>query len=142
MVAEKLGAKHLVNYRKTPDWADEVLKATDGKGVDIVVDVVGAGSIEQTLKATRFGGAVVLVGLLSKDPNIKVNVMQDILYGSKTLEGHLGASNKDMADELAHFIEKHDLHPQIAQVFDFEDADKALEAATNLSAPGKVVVTV
>ncbi|KAK5123865.1 hypothetical protein LTR85_002061 [Meristemomyces frigidus] len=141
-VAQKLGAKHLINYRKTPKWEDEVLKATDGKGVDIVVDVVGAGSIEQTLKATRFGGAVVLVGLLCDDPDQKVNIMQDILYGAKTLEGHLGASNKEMADEFAGFIEKHDLHPEIALVFDFEDADKALEAARTLSAPGKVVVRV
>lgn len=110
--------------------------------MDITVGVVGAGSIEQTLKATRFGGAVVLVGLLSEDPNIKVNIMQDILYGAKTLEGHLGTSNKEMAEEFARFIDKHTLHPQIAQVFDFEDADKALAAAASLCAPDKVVVRV
>ncbi|KAI5358960.1 putative alcohol dehydrogenase-like, NAD(P)-binding domain superfamily [Septoria linicola] len=34
-VAKQLGAKHLINYRKTPDWATEVLTVTGGKGVSI-----------------------------------------------------------------------------------------------------------
>jgi len=84
-VARQLGAKHLVNYRKTPDWSAEVLKATGGVGVDLVLDVVGAGSIEQTIKATRFGGAIVIMGLLDQ-PNLKVNVIPDILFGGKTCE--------------------------------------------------------
>ena len=48
-MTKSLGAKHLINYRKTPDWGVEVMKMTDGRGVDIVVDVVGAGSIEERL---------------------------------------------------------------------------------------------
>ncbi|KAI0931109.1 hypothetical protein AcW2_000065 [Taiwanofungus camphoratus] len=38
-VAAKLGAKHLINYKKTPDWEKEVLKITNGKGVDHIVEV-------------------------------------------------------------------------------------------------------
>lgn len=86
--AKQLGAKHLINYRTTPDWATEVLKVTGGKGVDIVVDVVGAGSIEQTLRATRHGGLVSLVGMLSEDPNLPVNVMPSLLFGAKTSESN------------------------------------------------------
>ena len=83
-VARKLGATHTINYRKIPDWSSEVLKVTDGKGVDLTIDVVGAESIERTLASTRFGGGVVLVGLLSEDPNLKVAILQSILYGGKT----------------------------------------------------------
>lgn len=82
--ARELGATHLINYRKNPDWAAEVLKATDGKGVDIVVDVVGASSIEQTIQATRHGGQVSLVGILSEEPNKRVDIMTSLLYGAKT----------------------------------------------------------
>ena len=141
-VARQLGAKHLINYRKQPDWHENVLAATDGLGVDLVLDVVGAQSIEQTLKATRFGGAVVLLGLLSEDPNVKVSIMQEMLFGAKTMVGQLGAGNRDMAQELAKLLEEKKLRPQIAQVFKWEEADKALDAATTLSAPGKVVVKV
>ena len=83
-VAKKLGATHLINYRKTPEWATEVLRVTEGKGVDIVVEVVGAQTIEQSIKATRYGGLISLVGILSEDPNLPVNVMPSLLFGAKT----------------------------------------------------------
>lgn len=81
-VAEKLGATHLVNYRDTPDWPSKVLEATGGKGVDLAVDVVGAQSIEETLKCTAFGGTVCVVGILSQDPMKPVNVMLPIMYNA------------------------------------------------------------
>ena len=82
--ARQLGATHLINYRKHPEWAVEVLKVTDGKGVDLVLDVVGAESMEQTVKATAFKGSIIVTGMLSKDPNLKVDIMTDVLYGAKT----------------------------------------------------------
>lgn len=106
-MAKKLGANHLVNYRKSTDWATQVLQATDGTGVDLVVDVVGAASIEQSLKATRYGGAVVSVGLLSEDPTQKINIMQDVLFGAKTIQGMLGAGSMEQLSELARFMDKH-----------------------------------
>ncbi|KAK0261752.1 hypothetical protein LTR91_011309 [Friedmanniomyces endolithicus] len=141
-VAKKLGAKHLINYIKTPDWSAEVLKATNGVGVDLVLDVVGAGSIEQTIKATRFGGFITILGLLTDEPTKKVDVVQDLLYGCKTMRGHLGAGNKEMGEELSVFMEKHQLHPPIAELFEFEEAEKALKASKKLAKPGKIVVRV
>ncbi|KAK3624300.1 hypothetical protein LTR56_021121 [Elasticomyces elasticus] len=141
-IAKKLGAKHLINYRKTPDWSAEVLKVTNGVGVDLVLDVVGADSIEQTIKATRFGGAIAILGLLSADPTKKVDIIQDLLFGAKTVRGQLGAGNRDMAVETSAFMQKHQIHPQIAQTFEFDEADKALEATRKLSAPGKIVVKI
>lgn len=68
--------------------------------------------------------------------------MTDVLFGAKTLQGQLGAGSKDHLAELAHFIEKHQLHPQIAQTFEFEEADKSLQALVRLGAPGKIVVRI
>ncbi|KAK3670158.1 hypothetical protein LTR78_009914 [Recurvomyces mirabilis] len=141
-IARKLGATHVVNYRNTPNWSERVLELTGGKGVDLTVDVVGAESIEQTLKSTSFGGVVVVVGLLSQEPNFKVDIMTDILYGSKTMVGQLGAGSRDMAEGLVDFMEKHDLKPEIAKTFKFEEAVEGLQAASKLTAPGKVVIKV
>jgi NADPH:quinone reductase-like Zn-dependent oxidoreductase len=47
-----------------------------------------------------------------------------------------------MMVELSAFAEEHQLHPTIAQVFKFEDADKALDALREFSAVGKIVVEV
>nr|POE65098.1 zinc-type alcohol dehydrogenase-like protein [Quercus suber] len=79
-----MGAKHTINYRSTPDWSSEVLAMTGGLGVDLVVDVVGAESIKQSLRALRHGGHIVVIGNLSKDPSLAVDIMHDILYGAKT----------------------------------------------------------
>jgi NADPH:quinone reductase-like Zn-dependent oxidoreductase len=38
-IAQKLGAKHLINYKNTPEWDEEVLRLTGGRGVDHVIEV-------------------------------------------------------------------------------------------------------
>lgn len=80
-LAKMLGASELVNYKVTPDWANEVLKATGGEGVDLVVEVGGAGTVQQSLKATRFGGTVAVIGILTQ--NQHVDLVPGILYGAK-----------------------------------------------------------
>lgn len=47
-----------------------------------------------------------------------------------------------MSEELVAFMEKHELHPPVAQIFEWEQATEALEALTTLSAPGKIVLKV
>lgn len=58
------------------------------------------------------------------------------------VQGRLGGGSRDMMVELSAFAEEHQLHPTIAQVFKFEDADKALDALREFSGVGKIVVEV
>lgn len=62
--AQAMGADYLINYRKTPDWDKEVMKLTDGRGVDIVVETGGAKTLERSVRSIRFGGFVALIGLI------------------------------------------------------------------------------
>jgi NADPH:quinone reductase-like Zn-dependent oxidoreductase len=80
--AKAMGATDLVNYKTRPEWADEVLKLTDGKGVDLVIEVGGAATIEQSLKATRQGGTIVVIGILTASK--QVDLVPAILFGAKT----------------------------------------------------------
>ena len=64
-IAKKLGAKHLINYKTTPDWEEEVLKITNGRGVDRVLEVGGPGTLLKSLKATRYGGNVAVIGFVA-----------------------------------------------------------------------------
>lgn len=74
----------MINYRKDPDWAAKVLELSEGKGVDLVVDVVGAADLEKTMRCTAFAGTVVNVGLLGgTDPKATVDML-DLLFGAKT----------------------------------------------------------
>ena len=56
----------MINYKTTPEWHEEVLKLTDGIGVDLVIDNGGASSLVKSLKCTRRGGIVSQVGYLGK----------------------------------------------------------------------------
>lgn len=61
-LAAKLGAQYRINYKSTPDWSKEVLKLTNGRGIDLIIDNVGAATFSQSLKAAVRGGRIVTVG--------------------------------------------------------------------------------
>jgi NADPH:quinone reductase-like Zn-dependent oxidoreductase len=65
-----------------PNWADEVLRLTDGKGADLVCDVGGSGTLEQSVKALRQGGTACLVGFLT--PPKPVDVLMTLIAEGKT----------------------------------------------------------
>lgn len=55
-----------VNYGDNPNWHEEVLKHTDGVGVDIVLENGGPGTLLKSMKCTRRGGTVSQVGYLDR----------------------------------------------------------------------------
>jgi NADPH:quinone reductase-like Zn-dependent oxidoreductase len=71
-----------INYRKTPDWAEEALKLTDGQGVDALVNNVGASSMDQNFKALKRFGTISLVGFLGGTPDKMPDVTMGILLKS------------------------------------------------------------
>lgn len=60
-----LGADHLINYRQTPAWGVKAREIADGQGVDVVVEIGGAGTLAQSIEATRVGGHISLIGVLT-----------------------------------------------------------------------------
>ena len=60
-----LGASDGINYKRSPDWDQDVMKLTDGRGVDCVVEVGGTGTLNRSFQSLAFGGKVVLIGLLT-----------------------------------------------------------------------------
>ncbi len=61
----ELGADHLINYKEILAWGAEALKITGGAGVDCVVEIGGAGTLDQSMMATRVGGHVAMIGVLT-----------------------------------------------------------------------------
>ena len=58
------GATHAVNY-KTQDFAEEVKKITNGKGVDVIIDVVGQSHWHKNIDSLAFDGRMTLLATLS-----------------------------------------------------------------------------
>ncbi|WP_420991554.1 NAD(P)H-quinone oxidoreductase [Cupriavidus sp. 30B13] len=62
-ICRRHGATHLINYREQ-DFNDAVAEATDGRGVDVVLDMVGGRYIEKNLRALALDGALVQIAFL------------------------------------------------------------------------------
>lgn len=135
--ARELGAWQTVNYRETPDWEAAVLELTGGAGVDRVVEVGGAGTLTKSVAATRVGGTVALVGVLTGGPFDPTAVMRR----SVRLQG-IYVGPRRMFEDMNRAIEAHALRPLIDRVFDFADARDAFHALRAATHVGKLVVTV
>ncbi|GAB7362833.1 hypothetical protein MBLNU230_g3136t1 [Neophaeotheca triangularis] len=135
-----------INYRTTPDIAEEVKKLTDGAGVDVVINNVGETSVQSNINALcNHDGTVSLVGFLggflddSKKPNTTLPLMQK----QAKMQGIGVGSTKDQQD-LCEFLAKHkvSLKPLVDQVFKFEDAAEAFSHLSSGAHVGKVVIRV
>jgi NADPH:quinone reductase-like Zn-dependent oxidoreductase len=62
---QSLGADHLINYKSVPKWGSAARSITGGRGVDQVVEVGGPGTLAQSIAATRPGGFIGLLGILT-----------------------------------------------------------------------------
>lgn len=138
--ARQLGADATVNYRTTPEWGVAVRELTAGNGVDRVLDIGGADTVEQSIAALRMGGSVAIIGRLTGSEPARFDPVA--LYGGgKKLVG-LMVGSRTMTSDLARFVEDKQLHPVIDRVFPFEQARAAytyLGAAGHL---GKVVIAI
>lgn len=106
--AKTLGADHLVNYRADPDWRKQARALTDGIGVDHVVEVGGAGTLAQSVKAVRSGGTISLIGVLSGvagDLKLSQVVTQNIRLQGVTI------GNRDMFEDMLRAMEHHHVRP-------------------------------
>lgn len=84
--AKKLGATHGINYETTPDWDQEVLRLTEGKGVDHVIELGGARTLMKSINSVRAGGLVSLIGILSAPQDLPAEIVPSLLFGGKTCE--------------------------------------------------------
>jgi NADPH:quinone reductase-like Zn-dependent oxidoreductase len=135
--AASLGADELINYRETPDWQIRVLELTEGAGVDVTIETGGGGTLEKTLEATRIGGTVSLIGVLTGGTINPATVMRK----SIRLQG-VYVGNRRMFEDMNAALAFNQLHPVIDQVFAFEDARSAYHAMRAAGHFGKLVVAI
>lgn len=136
--AKAMGADITINYHETPDWDKEVWQHTEKRGVDYVIEVGGAGTLEKSLRATRVGGTIALIGVLT-GPNA-INPMP-VLHKVLNLRGIYVGSTR-MFQDMNRALEQEHIRPVIDRVFDFEDAAEAYRYQESGQHFGKVVIRV
>ncbi|MEM1046591.1 MAG: NAD(P)-dependent alcohol dehydrogenase [Pseudomonadota bacterium] len=128
-----------LNYRETPKWAKAVREGFAPDGVDLIVEVGGEETLEQSLRAVRTSGTLAMIGVLSgaiAPVNLPLVVMRHV-----RLQGITCGSRQNMVDMLA-AIGHHGLRPRISHVFAFERYREAFETMGAGGHIGKIVIEV
>lgn len=133
--ARGLGADAGVNYRSHPDWHEKVLELTDGAGVDLVVEVGGAGTLERSVASTCVGGRIALIGVLTGGEMNPVMIMRK----SIRLQG-IYVGSRAMFTRMNRAISQHRLEPVVDARFTFDDARGAYHAMRSAAHFGKLVI--
>ncbi len=130
-------AADCINYRNLPDWEREVWRRTDRQGVDHVVEVGGAGTLPRSINATRSGGVVSLIGVLTSgqiDPTA-------LLFRSATLRG-VYVGSRAMFESMNRLVAVNRIRPVIDRVFPFAEAKDAYRALGQADHVGKIVIRI
>ena len=136
--ARALGADLTINYRQHPDWDKRVLEMTGGLGVDHVVEVGGAGTFEKSCAATRFGGNVWLIGVLTGFEST-INPLT-VLFKSLGVQG-IYVGSREMFEAMNAAFSVNGLQPVIDRQFAFADARAAFHCMQAAGHFGKLVIT-
>jgi NADPH:quinone reductase-like Zn-dependent oxidoreductase len=137
--AKALGAHDTINYSKTPEWHKEVLRVTGGRGVDVVLEVGGTGTLARSLRSVRPAGQVSLIGVLA-GINEPVNIGM-ILHNAIRVQG-IYVGPVTMFEEMNRAISLHKMKPVIDRTFAFEEAREALRYMESGKHLGKIVIKV
>jgi NADPH:quinone reductase-like Zn-dependent oxidoreductase len=137
--ARALGAEAGINYRETPEWGARAKELTGGVGVDHVVEVGGAATLAQSLRAVRLGGTVSLIGNLSgTDAQIALTA---IFMQRVRLQGIL-VGDRESFEAMNRAIVAARLKPIMDRTFDLEETRAAFEYLATGQAFGKVAVAI
>ncbi|KAK7462230.1 hypothetical protein VKT23_007834 [Stygiomarasmius scandens] len=144
--AKELGAHHVINYRETPNWEEEVKKITGGRGVDHVVEVGGRETLKRSIASCKMGGVVSIIGYLSdygseKTADPSYDYAKAILYSGCTVRA-VFVGSKEQFEDMNRLYERGGIRPVIDKVFTFEQAKEAFEYVSKGQHFNKVVIKV
>ena len=136
---KSLGADHLINYRDDTEWGKTARKLTNGRGVDLVVEVGGAGTIKQSIRATKLGGTIAMIGVVAGPsldfplPLITMNMLN--------VTGVALGNRRQFADMLR-AIGHHGIKPVVDKTFPLERLGEALAWLQGGQHVGKVCIEI
>ena len=144
---EKLGADAAINYREA-DFAEEVQRLTDGKGVDVILDMIGASYLAKNLASLAIEGRLVLIALMGGNKvdtlNITPIMIKRLTFTGATLRPRPNAEKAGIADGLRRDVwpelDAGRIRPVIHATFPFEEAQKAHALMESSAHLGKILL--
>ncbi len=144
-LVKSLGADAVVNYSR-PDWMEKVKQATDGRGVDVVLQMSSDRIGAESFKLAAPGGRIVLFGSKNYHDTINTEQVRQLIWQNQTLAGfaYPALPPEQVAESLPGFlrlIEEKKLKIFADQSFPLAQAPQAFEALLSRKTIGKVVLT-
>ncbi|MFT4096585.1 MAG: NAD(P)-dependent alcohol dehydrogenase [Rhodoblastus sp.] len=136
--AKALGADATVNYKTTPEWAKAALEMTGGAGVDHVVEVGGAGTLNQSLEAAKIGGCIEVIGVLS---GFSQQIAMPTLFSKNLRMIGLSVGSREMFESMVAAIDKAGMKPVIDRTFAFDQVPDALRCMKGAGHFGKICIS-
>ena len=147
---KELGATAGFNYHNQ-DWSEEVLKATDGKGVDVIIDYIGQNYFQGNLDAAARDGRIVNLGVMSgtKLPagvDIGAFVRKRIRFEGSSLrsrdENYQGKLRDTLADHALPKMRDGSFKIFVEKVFPMEEIVEAHKLMETNKTKGKIICTI
>jgi NADPH:quinone reductase-like Zn-dependent oxidoreductase len=135
----KLGADVTINYKSTPDWGKKAREITR-HGVDLVVEVGGVGTLNESIRATRIGGTIAFIGVLAGPPPPELRISL-IVMQQQRLQGVTVGSAEDL-QSMVDAITVDRMKPVIDRTFPFEQAKAAFSHMASGAHFGKVAIAI
>jgi len=144
---EDLGAKQAINYRSA-DFVEAVLQLTDGKGVDLILDIVGGSYIGRNLEALAFDGRLVVIGFMGSEPTAPVDFRR-VLGRRLTITGSLlrprsveekGQIASALRTEIWPLLDRGAVKPVIHRILPLAEAAEAHRLMESSEHVGKIVL--
>ena len=136
---KKIGANDVINYESRVDWDKAVIELTQNTGVDHVIEVGGAGTLQKSIITSKIGGNITLIGVLTG--TMGTIIPTDIMRKSITLRG-IYVGSRQIFLEMSKAISYHKLRPIIDSTFDFDDAQSAFKYMKKGEHFGKIVIRI
>jgi NADPH:quinone reductase-like Zn-dependent oxidoreductase len=139
--AYSMGLSAGCNYRERPEWSRWVVEVTDGLGADRIIEVGGAATFGQSLRAARVEGLVAQIGVLSGATSSEPIALTPILHKQLRVQG-IYVGSRAMFEQMNAAIAKAALRPVVDQVFAFEEARDAFAHMESAGHFGKIVIRI
>jgi len=130
--ARALGADITINYRAVADWADAARASLGGRGVDIVVDVVGAAELDACARVVADGGAIAAVGRLTGPDNRGAKIAQRVIP--------VVVGNREQHEAMLRFCAQHGVRPVVDAVYDLDRLPDAMHLLESGRFFGKIAI--
>ena len=130
-----MGADHVINYKKHANWGEMALKLTGGRGVDHVIEVGGPATLEQSMMASRIGGHISVIGILTGLGG-QLNIVTALIKQLR-LQGVL-VGNRTHQQDMVRAIDANGINPIVDKVFSLEDIVEAFKYQESNQHFGKI----